>query len=79
MANKRIIKKIHARLDAEFDFMEWLNDFHCYLVEADFENIDLRVIIQQFKRKLKRLPVKYGTVTRLGYYVSVAKGKPGLD
>lgn len=53
-------------------FMEWLADFRGYLLEADHENIDLRIIKRQFKRKLKRLPKGWWSVTRMEGYAKTA-------
>lgn len=53
-------------------FMYWMLDLRGFLLEADHENIDLCIIRRQFKRKLKRMKPKYGTVTRLQYYCKVA-------
>lgn len=53
-------------------FLYWMADLRGFLLEADHENIDLGIIRRQFKRKLKRMKPKYGTVTRLQYYCKVA-------
>lgn len=34
------------------EFLKWLTDYRGYLLEADQENADLRIIDQQFKRRL---------------------------
>lgn len=69
---RRVTKKIRLKQLSDDLFLEWLNDFRCYLLEADFENIDKCIIRKQFKRRLKRLKLRGVTVTRLDYYYRVA-------
>lgn len=70
---KRRITKKKEKLEHGLElFMYWMSDLRGFLLEADHENIDLRIIRRQFKRKLKRMKPKYGTVTRLQYYCKVA-------
>lgn len=59
----------------DFDaMMEWFNDLRAYLLEAMFENIDLRIIARQFKRKLSSRGVnnRYFKRTRMDEYVKVS-------
>jgi len=56
-------------------FLDWMSDLRGYLLEADHENIDRRIIIKQFKRKLKRMPKGWYTVTRLAGYVRFATSR----
>lgn len=70
---KHRITKKKEKLERGLElFMYWMSDFRGFLLEADHENIDLLIIRKQFKRKLKRMKPKYGTVTRLQYYCKVA-------
>lgn len=69
IVKNRIIRKKEKHALAEKEFVYWLEDFRGYLLEADFENIDINIIIRQFKRRLKRLPRTWATVTRLHDYI----------
>ncbi|ARV76965.1 hypothetical protein PHABIO_334 [Pseudomonas phage Phabio] len=75
MTNNRITKKLKTLDDELWAFHYWMADLRGYLLEADHENIDLRIIFRQFKRRLKRERIKIATVTRMHYYVKVALGR----
>lgn len=70
--SKRIKKKQNKEIACTRLMLEWFSDLRGYLLEADYENIDKRIIIRQAKRRLKLLPKHWYTVTRLTYYVRCA-------
>lgn len=67
----RIKKKKHDLDRANEAFIYWLQDLRGYLLEADHENIDLRIIHGQFKRRLKRMKRRVGSVTRMTAYTTM--------
>lgn len=75
MTNARITKKLKTIEDEIWNFNYWMADLRGYLLEADHENIDLRIIYRQFKRRLKRERIKIATATRMAYYIKVAMGR----
>lgn len=67
--SKRLKKKRKKEITCTRLMLEWFSDLRGYLLEADYENIDKRIIIRQAKRRLKLLPKHWYTATRLSYYV----------
>lgn len=71
----RLQKKNRTTVEEATAFCYWLQDLRGYLLEADFEGINQRIILNQFKRRLKRLKGDIGRVTNLMKYRDLAMGK----
>ncbi|BEG72502.1 hypothetical protein RVBP21_1300 [Pseudomonas phage BRkr] len=69
---KRIGKKRHKKEQDQNDILKWIYDLRMYLVEANGE--DERVIIDQFKNKMKSVNNMYFKAPLMNHYVSVAMG-----
>lgn len=69
------LEKKEADLDRDLGlWMEWFQDFRGAMLEALEENIDVRVIVRQFKRKMIRRGNynRWFNRTRMGHYEQVA-------
>lgn len=64
----RIEKKRQKQAEKFANYVEWSVDLRAYLLEADYENIPLSIIRNQFKRRLKRRP-NFAVATRMTSYV----------
>ncbi|QEM41986.1 hypothetical protein [Pseudomonas phage vB_PaeM_PS119XW] len=69
---KRIGKKRHKKEQDQNDILKWIYDLRMYLVEANGE--DERVIIDQFKNKMKSANNMYFKAPLMNHYVGVAMG-----
>lgn len=71
MLNKRQEKKRHTQAVRFTNYVMWMMDLRGYLLEADHENIDMRIILRQFKRRIKREPT-FAVVTNMTRYCRTA-------
>ena len=72
MTKARLIKKEEDQDQDFMDFCAWMEKFRNYLIEADTDGSDRKVILEQFKLAIKGN--RYFKVTRWSTIVREVKG-----